>query len=443
MLHNDASPGAQYCRIRTLFRLQHFDRAVEAAETADRSVLTEEEIVCLDATHVFVLARMGRLAEASAVLSSAIAFGQMLKDDLAALLLNYAAAYVDYCSSRLQQCEQGLLHIMERTDSVRRDTRRYAFQLDLFSLRAHAATFLGCMYLADDRPTESERFHIEAFLSSERSYPRDSYHDAVILANLSCVVAYCYSPAGMLLLNNRSTTLRWNAGLDEQRGYIKRNLRTAGYIFGRGARSEDIGGRSAPSLALRLLDCAEALIYNEWPSAEAFASELSFARDLLFSVGWDGTIGEEFESLSNMVAVLASSDVKTAGIAYRLYVDKLASIPSHYPHKRAKQEQAQMRFITGCLAKAQGRLDAALVDFEIAHKMWLSTPPNTRASLAAIESFPISRNREQLNTVNDFVGRYPGSPYSNRLKRALAYAEDTRRSEFLYLNPANAVRVRT
>ena len=432
LLHNDRSPGATWERMRAHFRLRNFERAIDIADGCNPGDLVYEETVAVGALHVFLLARIGRVDEAFAKLP-ALSASIEERDRLGMLEYRYICGYLDYCERRYDDSLQHLQRVLKATAVVADDRRRFPFQPDSYLLRAKAATLIGVMYSSRNRIQEMERAHCDALLSAEQSTPRDAFLEAMILANLSCLIGKTYSASAIRILQSRARSFEWNAGLEEHRAYIKRHLRMARYLYNPHIDVDTIGGRSAPSFAFRFAECLDSLLLADWESKTKYREELAFATDFVSRVNWEASDGEEFTSLIEIVPVLSPFEFETANDARGRYIGKLSTLLPHFTTSSAELDRAQVHFAASCLAKAEGDWSAARREAELSLDVFDRSGVVWRTAIAALELFTLTRDRTLLQIPRDFTVAHPGTPFSRRLERALALAPQADRGAFIYL----------
>ena len=433
LLHGDRSPGAAYSRARALFRIGDFGRTIAEARQVNPSELDSDEAVALIVVHSFALGRIGKISEAYEVLSIAEAIQTSRHDDLSDLEVLYGRAYLQYCEKRHDSCILTLQDIISRTSNVADDRRKFSFQPDSYALRARAATFLGVIYGSRDQFSEMEKWHCDALLSAEKSQPRDSFMEAVILANLSCNNEV-YSPSSTRILRDRLSLLDWAVGMDEQWGYVRRALQRIDNLFGNETASSDRAHVSiSPSLAWRLAESVDQLLISSWSAESAFLDELRFATTIMTRIDWNLTSGEEAAALNSLAILLAPYDLEYAREADRLHGMRVEHALPHYPMDRTNRGRAGSLFAFGCIAKASGdwaiaipALRASLATFASSRIVW-------RASTVALELFTLTRDHALLDTPREFIAAHPFSPFSKRLRLALKLAPEAERGAFIYL----------
>ncbi|MBD5653905.1 MAG: hypothetical protein IAI50_01840 [Candidatus Eremiobacteraeota bacterium] len=434
LLHNDRSPGATYLRVRAIFRLGKFTRAIAEAEKVDLDSLVHEEVVALLSLHAFVLIRLGRYAEARSRISTLE--GTRSESPYDFLEVQCIKSYYYYFVRRYERCFAAIQSILANTENLRDDRRQYAFERDAYSYRAQAATLLGIIHGSRAQFALAQKWHAEALLSAERSVPRDNFFEAHALANLSCAITAVNCPSSISILRDRLASLKWSAGIDEQYVNATRNLRHASNVFGSDRIAFTTHAASSSSLAWKLADSVGRLLTQSWPTALEFDEELSYAKTFITRVDWINTTGDEVTGLAELVPLLAPFDVVAALDANSRREMTLALASPHSPLGHAARDTAIDRFASGCIAKASAKWLVAEADLRASFDGLFASGIRWRASIAAIELFTLTREDRLLEVPRDFIAAYPRSPFSKRLGRAVDLAPDAQRGAFPYLKDA-------
>ena len=431
LLHNDLSPGAAYAQVRALFRLRNFERAIDFSKSVNMDYLEYEEDVALSSLQIFILARMGQVDEAFLALPL-LAAKIKHNDLLGKLEYQYIFAYLQYCKRRYSESLQILFGVLSATSQLTEDSRRFKFQSDAFIIRAKSGTLIGVIKAICADYLASERAHCDALLSAEQANPRDSFLEALILANLSCVLCQVQSDSALTILRDRVKRFHWNDGLEEHRVYVDRHLRMASLLFGDTGEDQKGWGRSAPSLAYRLAECLDSLLLDEWRSCTDYQNELDFSKTLISRVDWLKTDGEEYLSLNEMIPLLAPFDLNFAADVRAKFRDKQLTAVPHIASS-SPIDQAAIKFADACIAKAEQDYETACNGFRAAINSYEKHGVAWRSAIAMVELCDLTSCPDTIATLERYTKSLTRSPFSRRLNTAVKLLHATGRSKFSYL----------
>ena len=261
----------------------------------------------------------------------------------------------------------------------------------------------------------------------------DRVTESRLLSNLASYVSRRPSLRGHEYLVARAATFPWSAHTDVVETRLRCALENSHRLFGYGHGPANIGGRSAPSLSLRLTDCVTALLLDTWPRRERFIEECRFSVSMAFEINAAESSGAEVLDILHLACIIAPFDVALARRARDMFAARRAAVSKFHVVMHAPSVAAQLHFADGCIAKAAGNLREAMEHFDASLEFAPVGYGDFLGAIAGLERFSVTRRQPDLTRARVFAASFPKSAFSARLREALAAVEYCGPADFPYL----------
>jgi hypothetical protein len=433
LLHKLRVPGAASLRAFVYNRSLKPDLVLREYESHVLADLEPAEALMLSVTAARAHADVGDFERARAVVVKSERF--LNGDPLLDIARLHCHATIEFLAGQFDDVmpyATAALSVIERHPYAEAKTE---YQFELNHLRARVLELVGALHALRGEFAKLEGVLIEALLHSRLVRNRDYWLEAMLVANLSVLVAQFPNPRSRQLVVARAAEIPWNYDLNARQMYVQLGLSQHRRLFGDDTLSGGLLRSTAHSLAWRLVSCVDELGATDFDGPDVFDEELRFADSLADRVDRTDPSGEEWRSVLLLSSFVATRDAGRAKELELRYASGMKTISNalfvvHSPTRRGEEA-----FAGGCVAKAVGDFGQAAVRLKESAETWRELGLPQWVATAGLERFTISREEADLRAARSFVRRHPDTTFSRRLTRALAAAPASTAGDFIYVNP--------
>jgi hypothetical protein len=433
LLHNVEAPGCALMRARAWFRLGRHDRAAAECTRRDPSCYDAHEAIQLLELLAASLADQNEIARAYDILEAAKQLAACSGNPLLAAHAAKSEAIVAFVAEDFPGSRAALAYALEALAGLAYVKPQKDYHVEPIVLRAKLHDLEGWHHaLRGDLAAQEECLLASVAGAADPRNP-DRITEGRLLSNLASYVYRRPSLPGHAYLLARAATFPWSAHTDVVETRIRCALENSHRLFGYGQGPANIGGRSAPSLSLRLTDCVTALLLDTWQSRERFIEECRFSVSMAFEINAAENSGTEVLDILQLACTIAPFDVTLARRVRDMFAARRAAVSKFHLVMHAPSVAAQLHFADGCIAKAGGNLREAMEQFGASLESAPVGYGDYLGAIVGLERYSVTRRQPDLSRARAFVATFPKSAFTARLREALAGAEYCGPGDFPYL----------